>query len=193
MIALMESTQHHARRQLDSRYESVRSLGDLGRPNKGWIRAIRDALGMSGTELAARMGVSQQVVSEIERSEQQSTAKLATLARAAAAMDCDLVYALVPQTTLEETVRVQARRKAAHHLAYVAHHGRLEAQEVSEDELAAQVEELASWFADRRGLWTDGDQATAFVLATTVLAGGARSGSRVWDDKGPAEDLTGGA
>lgn len=189
----MKSTRIHARRQLDHRYESVRDLGGLGRPNKGWIRAIRDALGMSGSELAARMGVSQQVVSEIERNERQFTVKLETLARAAAAMDCDLVYAFVPRTTLEETVRAQARRKAAHHLAHVAHHGRLEAQEVSKDELAAQVEELASWFADRRGLWTDGDQATEFRLATTVLAGGARSGSRVGYDKRPAEDLTGGA
>lgn len=155
----MESTQLHARRRLDDRYELVRSLGDLRRPNKGWIRAIRDALGMSGTELAARMGVSQQVVSEIERSERLATARLETLSRAAEAMDCELVYALVPRTTLEATVLAQARRKAERHLAHVVHHGRLEAQEVSEDELAAQVEELASWFADRRGLWIE-DQTT---------------------------------
>ena len=155
----MESTRFHARRQLDDRYESVRSLGDLGRPHKGWIRAVRDALGMSGSELAARMGVSQQVVSEIERSERMATTRIETLSRAAEAMDCELVYALVPRTTLEETVRTQARRKALRHLAHVVHHGRLEAQEVSEDQLAAQVEELASWFADRRGLWIE-DQTT---------------------------------
>ena len=129
-------------------------------PNKGWIRAIRDALGMSSTELAARMGISQQVVSEIERSERRATVKLKTLSRAAEAMDCELVYALVPRTSLEETVRARARRKAVRHLAHVAHHGRLESQEVPEDDLAAQVEELASWFMDRRGLWTDDDQTT---------------------------------
>ncbi|MCY3662774.1 MAG: mobile mystery protein A [bacterium] len=156
----MGSTRLHARRQLDDRFEPFRNLGDLGRPNKGWIRAIRDALGMSGTELAARMGVSQQVVSEIERSEQRTTVRLDTLARAAAAMDCELVYALAPRTTLEEAVRAQARRKAERHLAHVAHHGRLESQEVSSDEYAAQLEELASWFTDRRSLWADDDKAT---------------------------------
>ena len=154
----MESTQLHARRQLELRYESVRNLGGLGRPNKGWIRAIRDALGMSGSELAARMGVSQQVVSEIERNERQLAARLETLQRAAEAMDCDLIYALVPRTTLQETVRAQAERKAERHLAQVAHHGRLESQEVSPKELSAQLEELTSWFAERRGLWTDEDQ-----------------------------------
>ena len=153
----METTQLNARRQLDRRFEPVRHLGGLGRPNKGWIRAIRGALGMSGTELAARMGVSQQVVSEIERSERLATAKLNTLARAANAMECELVYALVPRTTLEETVRAQAQRKAERHLAQVVHHGRLESQEVSPAEYAAQVEELTSWFTDRRGLWTGGD------------------------------------
>lgn len=156
----MKSTRIHARRQLDHRYESVRDLGGLGCPNKGWIRAIRDALGMSGSELAARMGVSQQVVSEIERNERQTTARLETLQRAAEAMDCELVYALVPRTTLEETVNAQARRKAARHLAHVAHHGRLESQEVSPDAYATQLEELTSWFAERRGLWADDDQIT---------------------------------
>lgn len=156
----MKSTRHHARRQLDDRLESVRNLAGLGRPNKGWIRAVRDALGMSGAELAARMGVSQQVVSEIELSEQRTTARLNTLERAAAAMDCELVYVFVPRTTLEESVRAQARRKAVRHLAEVAHHGRLENQEVSADEFAAHVEELASWFVDRRGLWTEDDPAT---------------------------------
>lgn len=151
----MESTRRHARRQLDDRLESVRNLAGLSRPNKGWIRAVRDALGMSGTELATRMGVSQQVVSEIERNERQATVRLDTLSRAAAAMDCELVYALVPRTTLEKTVRTQARRKAVRHLAEVAHHGRLENQEVPPDEHAAQVDELASWFADRRGLWSE--------------------------------------
>ncbi len=151
----MESSQLNARRQLDRRFEPFRNLGGLARPNKGWIRAIRDALGMSGTELAARMGVSQQVVSEIERSERQSTAKLDTLARAANAMECELVYAFVPRRSLEETVRARARRKAVHHLDHVAHHGRLESQEVSAEEFAAQMEELTDWFTDRRGLWTD--------------------------------------
>ena len=155
----MERNHLQARRRLDDRYESVRPLVHLGRPHKGWIRAIRDALGMSSTELAARMGVSQQVVSAIERSERHTTAKLETLSRAAVAMDCELVYALVPRTSLEETVRAQARRKASRHLAPVVHHGRLESQEVSPEEIAAHIEELASWFADRRGLWTDDDPA----------------------------------
>jgi len=127
----------------------------MARPHKGWIRAIRGALGMSSKELASRMGVRQQTVSDMERSEQHDTIQLNTLERAAQAMNCRLVYALVPDSTLEETVSAQARRKAIQHLESVAHHSRLENQAVGEDELAIQIDELATHLASRRGLWAE--------------------------------------
>ncbi|MGB5730812.1 MAG: helix-turn-helix domain-containing protein, partial [Acidimicrobiia bacterium] len=75
-----------ARRRLDARFLRLRPLADEPRPHKGWIRAIRDALGMSSTELAARIGVSQQRVPQMERSELQDTITLGTLRRVAEAL-----------------------------------------------------------------------------------------------------------
>lgn len=144
-----------ARNRLDDRLKNIPSPGDLARPHKGWIRAIRDALGMSASELASRMGVRQQTVSDIERSEQLDSIQLKTLERAADAMDCQLVYALVPNTSLDEAVRTQARHKATQHLIAVAHHSRLEDQAVSDEELADQIDEVAARLANRRGLWTE--------------------------------------
>ena len=144
-----------ARSRLDDRLKNIPSPTNLARPHKGWIRAIRDALGMSASELASRMGVRQQTISDIERSEQLDTIQLKTLERAALAMNCRLVYSLVPHTTLEETVKIQAKRKAAQHLEAIAHHSRLEDQSVSDKDLADQIDELATRFADRRGLWTE--------------------------------------
>jgi len=143
-----------ARRRLDERFRRLRPLADKPRPHKGWIRAIRDALGMSSTELAARIGVSQQRVSQMEHSEVQETITLETLRRAANALDCDLVYVLEPRTSLEEAVREQAHKKAARHLAPLAHHSRLEDQALTDDDEAAQLEEFASQFIDRKGLWS---------------------------------------
>ena len=142
-----------ARSRLDGRLKNFPAPDDLLRPHRGWIRAIRDALGMSSRELASRMGVRQQTISDIERSEQHHTIQLKTLERAAQAMNCQLVYALVPNTPLEETVNIQARRKAVQHLESVAYHSRLEDQAVGEDELATQIDELAAQLASRRGLW----------------------------------------
>ena len=144
-----------ARRRLDARFQRLRPLADEPRPHKGWIRAIRDALGMSSTELAARIGVIQQAVPDLERSELHDTIKLETLRRAANALDCDLLYFLVPRTSLDEAVKRQARHKAARHLDPLAHHSRLEDQAVTSDDAAAQLDELAVRFIDRRGLWSE--------------------------------------
>lgn len=144
------------RRQLDRRLVALRDLTAPPSPHRGWIRATRDALGMSGRELAERVGVRQQTIHEIELSEQRRTIRLDTLARAADAMDCDLVYAIVPRTSLEASVRSRARRKAADHLGPIAHHSRLEDQEISDEETEAMLDDLAERFIDRRGLWTDG-------------------------------------
>ena len=102
-----------------------------------------------------RMGVRQQTIHDLELSERRRTIQLDTLARAADAMDCDLVYALVPRTSIEENVRLRARRKAVGHLGPIAHHSRLEDQAISDGEAEALLDDLAERFIDRRGLWTD--------------------------------------
>lgn len=144
-----------ARRRLDNRFRQLRPLLDDPRPHRGWIRAIRDALGMSTTELAARMGVIQQNISDLERSELHDTIKLETLRRTADALNCDLLYVLVPRSSLDDAVRAQARRRAAALLGPVAHHGRLEDQTINDDDTNTQLDDLANRFIDRRGLWTE--------------------------------------
>ena len=151
----MTSNKALARSRLDKRSALLRSLRDEPRPHKGWIRGIRDALGMSTSEMATRLGVTQQAAAAIERNEQRDTIRLETLRRAADALDCDLVYALVPRRSLADAVAAQARRKAVAHLRGVTHHSRLEDQAVSDDDTAAQVNELAARLMDRRGLWTE--------------------------------------
>ena len=143
-----------ARRHLDTRLTAWRSL-PAERPHLGWIRALRDALGMSSTELAARMGVSQSRIPEIERGETSGSLRLSTLERAADALDCDLVYALVPRTSVEDAVRQQARRAAEARLSGIRHSMRLEDQQVGAADTNELIDELADELIDRRGLWAD--------------------------------------
>ena len=151
----MVSNKALARSRLDVRLSGLRNLDELTRPHKGWIRAIRDALGMSSRELAARMGVSQTTIPDIERSEQRLTIKLHTLQRAADALECDLVYFLRPRRSLNELVMSQAHRKAGEHLGWVAHQSRLEDQVVLDED--SHLDDLAAEFVDHRGLWTEPD------------------------------------
>jgi predicted DNA-binding mobile mystery protein A len=145
-----------ARRHLDARFTELRPmLPGLRRPHTGWIRAIRDGLGMSARELGDRMGVTQQAVGEIERSEAVGTIRFETLVRVADALNCDVAYVLVPRQSLHEAVHGQARKRAAAYLRGISHHSRLEDQVPSDADAEAQVSELAQKFVDRRGLWTD--------------------------------------
>src|SRR3984885_14996073 len=107
----MNHITEHARKRLDARLVPLNDdRPPLPVPPKGWVRAIRDALGMSGVQLAKRLKVSPQTVEAMEKSEAGGTIQLNTLKRAAEALDCTLVYALIPRTSLENTVNNRARQ-----------------------------------------------------------------------------------
>jgi len=123
------TTARQARRALDARLAGVDV--DAMRPRDGsWVKAIREALGMSQADLAARLGVSRQAVAAMEASERSGTVCMSTLAAAAEALDCQLVYALVPNTTLQGTVETEAGRIVDALAAPVAHTMALEGQSV---------------------------------------------------------------
>src|ERR1700737_133371 len=100
-------------RHLDKRFAALRPLVKSQRPPKGWLRAIRDALGMTTAQFARRLGVSQPRIVELEQSEASGSVTLNTLRRAAEALGCRLVYVLVPEQPLAETVRERADLLAA--------------------------------------------------------------------------------
>ena len=155
------TTQHNAlsraRRHLDSRFDAIRSKDVFARPPKGWLRAIRDALGMTTRQLAKRANMSQTAVSLWERSEAQDTISIGKLREAAEALDCELVYALVPKRSLEETVRKRAAQIADAKLARMHHTMRLEAQALGKNDLDLErvrlIDELMRSKASR--LWED--------------------------------------
>lgn len=121
------------------------------RPPKGWVRAIRDALGMSTSELADRLGVTQQAVSKLEAAERHGAVTIDRLEEVAQALGCRLEYTLVPERPLDEMVHEQARRKAREIVDPVGHSMALEGQDVDLDD---EVERVAAGLVDKRGLWS---------------------------------------
>lgn len=131
------------REQVEHMLRPWRRLPQDGVPRGGWIRTLRDALGMSSTQLAKRLKVSPQFVRKLEKGEAAGIITLASLHRAAEALECKVVYALVPGKFLEET-----RRERALHLAnalrnHAAHSMKLENQGVSGSESDRQRKSLA--------------------------------------------------
>lgn len=126
-------------RHLDKRFAALRPLLKSQRPPKGWLRAIRGALGMTTAQFGRRLGVSQPWIVELEQSEASGSVTLNTLQRAAEALDCRLVYALVPERPLAETVRERADLIAARLTDAVAQSMRLEDQEVKSKKAAKEL------------------------------------------------------
>jgi len=128
----MNSEFRHLRlQQLERTLQPYLTAGEVLRPQKGWIRAVREALGMTLLELSTRMKSSLSLAAQFEKSEAEYRITLKSLRQAADALGCDLVYALVPkQGTLHELVERAATEEATADVVAVEHTMKLENQAV---------------------------------------------------------------
>lgn len=132
----------HSRAQLSRRFRAFGPPKRYVSPARGWVKAIREALGMSTAQLAKRLKIKQPSLIALEQSEAKGTIALATLRRAAEALDCTLVYALVPNKPLETMVRDRAREFERQRREYVEHSMLLENQTVITKNAKARLDEI---------------------------------------------------
>ncbi|HEX05493.1 MAG TPA: mobile mystery protein A [Bacteroidetes bacterium] len=147
-----------ARRQLDKRLTELEKKAELfARPPRGWIKAIRDALGMTTTQMAKRLGVVQSRAVAIEQAETKGTITLNTLEKAAHALDCRLVYALVPRKPLDELVAERAEHLARKRLESTRHSMALEAQGIDAMDEQEQLKRMIQNLRDKASseLWKE--------------------------------------
>ena len=129
-------------KQTEELLQPFRRLSRVPTPRGGWVRAIREALGMSAKQLGTRVRVTRQTVENLERSEANGKITLESLNKLAKALGCRVVYALVPEKPLEEIQRDRARQMAESLLKPVSHSMRLEAQSIGEREEWRQRERI---------------------------------------------------
>ncbi len=108
---------------------------------------------MTGVQFARRLNVKPQSIDALEKSEANGAIKIETLRRAAEALDCTLIYALVPNSTLEKAVRVRARNIALRDLGRVAHTMKLEAQGTADADLESRIDAYIRDTLRDRDLW----------------------------------------
>jgi predicted DNA-binding mobile mystery protein A len=116
-------------------------------PRSGWIKAVRGALGMNTRQLAERVGVEQSNITRLEEREPSGKVTLERLAKAADAMNCRLIYAIVPNdrySDLDAIIDERARDLAQQLVRTTEHSMRLEKQGASDDDLAKEVHSLAN-------------------------------------------------
>ena len=117
--------------QLDRSLKPFDGARTLRRPSRGWIRAVRQALGLSMDEVGRAARASRQAIQLFEKAESTDRITLASLRKIANAMGCELVYALVPKEgTFEQLADRPARDEAAKRVLSVEHTMALEGQAV---------------------------------------------------------------
>jgi predicted DNA-binding mobile mystery protein A len=131
--------------QLERALAPFLAAKETPRPQKGWIRAIREATGITVREMAKRLRKAPSVAAHLESSEAQYRITLGSLREAADALGCQLVYALVPKSgSLQDLGEQRARTKAAENVRAVEHSMALEDQAVGgiEDKIDEETRRL---------------------------------------------------
>ncbi|MDB6170120.1 MAG: DNA-binding protein [Verrucomicrobia bacterium] len=120
---------------LDERISVLRGTEKAARkPSRGWLRAVRQATGLSQLSIASKLGITRQAYAEIERAEERGSISLRTLERSAAAIGCELGYFLVPRESVARTFDELSKVQHPHfkHLQASEHSMMLENQSVGD-------------------------------------------------------------
>jgi predicted DNA-binding mobile mystery protein A len=145
-------------RQITRQLDDILATMHLpSRPRIGWIASVRQALGMSKTQLAKRIDITRPSLDELESNELKETITLASMRKIADALGCDVHYILVPRKPLEQMIAERAMKKASTKLGRVNQSQALEASALEAASLSGAVVDLAKEYEVNRptDLWND--------------------------------------
>ncbi len=148
------------RQQLDNKIDSLRGFAESGTPKQGWIRAIRESLGMSSGYLGQLAKLDQSRISRLENAEMAGDLKVSSMQKIGKALGMRFVYGFIPESTLEDMVRKQAEKIVSKRMARLDRTMRLEKQELSAKEkknaFDGMVEKLL--IEHPKDLWVEHDK-----------------------------------
>ncbi len=124
------------RRSYQKKFDALKNA-IIERPPQGWLKTIREFLGMTTTQLAKKINVAQPRVINLEKNEKNT--KISTMERIADALNCDFVYAFIPRENIDDIIYNQAKKKALKILSKVHTNMSLENQLVDSDELVEDI------------------------------------------------------
>lgn len=141
------SVKSTVRRQYQTKIDSAANAAarELAVPPEGWISTVRNALGITGAQLGRLTGRTRATISAAEKSERDGRVTLQNLEALADALNCKLVYALLPREgSVSDLLETQARKKAEALVSKASAHMALEKQALKAKERERQVQLLAS-------------------------------------------------
>jgi len=135
-----------ARKQLRSTIEQngiyARKLFQPNPATEGWIKIMRQALGMSGVQLARKMNVTRSLVSNTEKAEIEGRVTIKKMQAFAEAMECEFVYCMIPKEEIQNILKKRAKEKAQSIVDRTNIHMGLEGQALTTERAKFELERL---------------------------------------------------
>lgn len=128
--------------QLNRKMLAYASLKQVAMPPMGWIKAIRNALGMSMQQLGNKLSITKQSILEIEQREKDGSITLKSLKEIAKAMDMQLIYGFVPNDgSLDALIHRKAKDLATQIVMRTSNTMKLEDQQNSNQRIENAIQE----------------------------------------------------
>lgn len=147
-----EKEQKLITKQVSRRLEEIREISTKTKGISSWIDYVRIGLGMTLSQLASKVGVTQSTLSTSIKMEKEGRITLNKLKEIADAMECDLVYEFVPRKKIEDLILEQALKKTSLLMEEAETHMALEDQKVNLDK-NERLQELATERLYSKYLW----------------------------------------
>jgi predicted DNA-binding mobile mystery protein A len=122
---------------------AAKHIAPINRPLEGWVCTVRKSLNMSGAQLARRLGVTRARISHAEKAEISGALTLNTMHEMAKAMNCQFVYAIIPNQNIETLIGRQAIEKATSLVRNASNHMALESQTLSKGQIHDEIDRVS--------------------------------------------------
>jgi predicted DNA-binding mobile mystery protein A len=131
--------------QLNEKIDQLTGLQHVIVPPIGWIKAIRNGIGMSMEQLGKKLSITKQGVMDIEKREKEGAITIKSMQEIAKAMDMKLVYGFVPNAgSLEQMIETRAIEMAKKIVERTSNTMKLEDQANSKERIEKAIKERAS-------------------------------------------------
>jgi len=131
--------------QLNEKIDQLTGLQHVIVPPIGWIKAIRNGIGMSMEQLGKKLSITKQGVMDIEKREKEGAITIKSMQEIAKAMDMKLVYGFVPNKgDLEQMIEARAIEMAKKIVERTSNTMKLEDQANSKERIEKAIKERAS-------------------------------------------------
>jgi predicted DNA-binding mobile mystery protein A len=131
--------------QLNEKMDQLNGLQHVIVPPIGWIKAIRNGIGMSMEQLGKKLSITKQGVMDIEKREKEGAITIKSMQEIAKAMDTQFVYGFVPKTgSLEQMIEYRALEIASKIVERTSTTMKLEDQANSKERIEKAIKERAT-------------------------------------------------